>query len=76
MEPLEIRQALPTDLDAVVDIYLALAEHHAAFAPGRYQVPDRDAVRSRFVGILHDADNLPSRRRGRRTGGGPPGRLG
>jgi len=51
-----VRAAGVDDLDAIVEIYLSSAGHHATLAPERYRVPDPDAVRSRFRGQLEEAE--------------------
>jgi ribosomal protein S18 acetylase RimI-like enzyme len=43
-----IRPALPADREALVDLDLASAAHHAALDPNLYRVADRDAV-ARFL---------------------------
>jgi ribosomal protein S18 acetylase RimI-like enzyme len=53
---MEVRQAIPADLDAVVEVYLSLAAHHAALAPAGYRVPDPEAVRERFARVVADMD--------------------
>jgi ribosomal protein S18 acetylase RimI-like enzyme len=45
---LTIRPVEPADLDALVDIYLSSARHHAAIDPDWFHVPERDAVRERL----------------------------
>ncbi len=52
-----VREATAADLDAIVAIYLDSARHHAALAPVEYCVPDEDAVRTRFGGMLQHADD-------------------
>jgi GNAT superfamily N-acetyltransferase len=62
-----IRPAVPADRDAMVDLDLLSAAHHAALDPDSYRVPDRDAVasfldrrhadpdREVFVAVVDDA---------------------
>jgi GNAT superfamily N-acetyltransferase len=45
-----IRPASVDDVDALADVYVSSAGHHAALDPDFYAVPDRDAV----VGHLRD----------------------
>ena len=52
-----VREATPADLEAIVEIYLANARHHAALAPDAYRVPEVEAVRTRFAGMLADPDD-------------------
>jgi GNAT superfamily N-acetyltransferase len=52
---LEVRTAEPSDLDALVDIYLASARHHVALDPEHYRLPERPAVIDRLHGILAEA---------------------
>ena len=51
-----IRQATLADVDAIVEIYLSNARHHAALAPAAYRVPETDAVRERFTRMIENAD--------------------
>src|SRR5436305_7068910 len=44
----EIRHATRDDLDALVDIYLAGARHHAAIDPAAFRVPERADVAVRL----------------------------
>jgi ribosomal protein S18 acetylase RimI-like enzyme len=44
--PLVIRAAVPADRDALVELDIASAVHHAALDPDSYRVPDREAVAS------------------------------
>jgi GNAT superfamily N-acetyltransferase len=53
-----IRPTTAADLDAFVDIYCSMAEHHASLSPARYRVPERAAVRARFAEIGADDENL------------------
>jgi GNAT superfamily N-acetyltransferase len=46
---LRIRTSTETDLEAIVDLYLAVAQHHAAIDPELFHVPARDAVRDRLL---------------------------
>jgi len=55
-DPVEIRHATSADLDALVDVYLSLAVHHAALAPAAYHVPEASAVRERFGLVVADTD--------------------
>jgi ribosomal protein S18 acetylase RimI-like enzyme len=41
-----IRPAIPADRDALVELDLASAAHHAALDPDSYRLPDREAVAS------------------------------
>jgi GNAT superfamily N-acetyltransferase len=43
-----IRSVTIDDLDALVEVYLAGAAHHAAIDPAAFRVPDRDAVAVRL----------------------------
>ena len=52
-----VREATAADLDAIVEIYLTNARHHAALAPDSYRVPEAAAVRARFSGMLEDPDD-------------------
>jgi RimJ/RimL family protein N-acetyltransferase len=52
-----VREATAADLEAIVEIYLDNARHHAAFAPDAYRVPDRAAVRDRFGRMLEAPDD-------------------
>jgi ribosomal protein S18 acetylase RimI-like enzyme len=51
-----IRRLRPGDIDAVVDIYLSLATHHAALGPDRYRVPERADVAARFDRVAGDTN--------------------
>lgn len=51
-----VRRATPDDLDAIVDIYLASARHHAALEPRTYRVPAIEDVRERFGRMLAESD--------------------
>ena len=52
-----VRAATAADLEAIVEIYLDNARHHAAIAPDAYRVPDLEAVRDRFGRMLEDPDD-------------------
>jgi ribosomal protein S18 acetylase RimI-like enzyme len=56
VDGIEIRTAGPQDAEAVTDIYMSLALHHASLAPRHYRVPDRNAVRERFGRFVADGD--------------------
>ena len=51
-----LRTATLDDVDAIVAIYLASAEHHAALAPEAYRVPGVAALHARFRRMLEQAD--------------------
>ena len=44
----EIRPVIETDLEALVDIYLAGARHHVAIDPDGFRMPERSAVAARL----------------------------
>ena len=44
----EIRPVAVGDLDALVDVYLAGAEHHAAIDPDAFRVPEREDAAARL----------------------------
>jgi aminoglycoside 6'-N-acetyltransferase len=50
-----VRRATAADFDALVDLELESARHHAAIDPERWRVPERDAV-VEFVRRRHAAD--------------------
>lgn len=52
-----VREATAADVEAIVDIYLANARHHAALAPDAYRVPQREAVLDRFSRMLDERDD-------------------
>lgn len=41
---LRIRRATASDVEALTEIYLSSARHHAALDPGFYRIPERNAV--------------------------------
>jgi GNAT superfamily N-acetyltransferase len=45
---IEIRAVTLEDLEALVDIYLAGARHHAAIDPAAFRVPERSAIGDRL----------------------------
>jgi ribosomal protein S18 acetylase RimI-like enzyme len=50
----EIRPAEPADLDALVEIYLDVAAHHAALDPVVYRVPEASAAAARLAKRVAD----------------------
>jgi len=52
-----VRRATADDIEAIVEIYLANARHHAALDPAAYRVPDAAAVRDRFTRMLEADDD-------------------
>jgi ribosomal protein S18 acetylase RimI-like enzyme len=55
-DAINVRRATAEDVDALVEVYLSLAAHHASLAPSAYHVPDPAAVRERFRRIAADVD--------------------
>ena len=53
-ESVSIRVASPGDVEALADVYLSSARHHAGLDPGYYRVPDREAV------LRHLREPLPA----------------
>jgi GNAT superfamily N-acetyltransferase len=51
-----VRATRGEDIDAVADIYLSLARHHAALDDALYRVPERPAVLARFTAELEAAE--------------------
>lgn len=49
---MRIRAATVEDVQALTDVYLSSARHHAALDPGLYHVPDRAAVASHLIEAL------------------------
>jgi ribosomal protein S18 acetylase RimI-like enzyme len=49
-----IRPAVPDDLDALVEVYLDVAAHHAALDPIVYRVPDAAAAATRLARRVAD----------------------
>jgi GNAT superfamily N-acetyltransferase len=55
--PVVVRRATIGDIEAIVEIYLSNAHHHASIDPVAYRVPDADAVRDRFTRMLASDDD-------------------
>jgi len=51
----EIRPVIEADLDALIDIYLAGAGHHAAIDPDAFRTPERPAVAARLRRRIENA---------------------
>jgi len=51
-----IRTASTSDVEALADVYVSSARHHAALDPAFYNVPGRDAVVRHLRDALADED--------------------
>jgi GNAT superfamily N-acetyltransferase len=56
MAEIVVRARRPTDFNALVDVDLASARHHAVIDPGEYRVPDRDEMAAFLARRLDDPD--------------------
>jgi ribosomal protein S18 acetylase RimI-like enzyme len=57
MDGVQIREAeLPADADALAEVYVSSAEHHAGLDPGFYRVPERSAVAARYRRASEELD--------------------
>ena len=53
----EVRPAEPADLDALVEVYLDVAAHHAALDPIVYRVPEAAAAATRLAKRVADRND-------------------
>ncbi len=56
MAEIVVRARRPADFEALVDLDIASARHHAAIDPGVYRVPDRDEMAAFLARRLDDPD--------------------